>query len=168
MDLIDAKEFAQLQNEVATNDGTALPWTQAQIDALGEGTDWQSLVYQNALVQNHNLSFSGGGSNTKFYTSFGYFDQNGIILNSGFKRLSFRANIDQKINNKLNLLTTLSLQNSNYRQAVYRRGRRRRHPVYNHGNTTYSGSKRCSRKLHRIYRRFMGSNKPCRYLQGII
>jgi TonB-linked SusC/RagA family outer membrane protein len=119
MDLINSKEYAQLQNEVATNDGTALPWTQAQIDALGVGTDWQSLVYRSALVQNHNLSFSGGVSNTKFYTSFGYFDQEGIILNSGFKRLSFRANIDQKINDKLNLVSNLSLQNSNYRQANY-------------------------------------------------
>ena len=119
MDLVNAKEFAQLQNEVATNDGTNLPWTQTQIEALGEGTDWQDLVYRNALVQNHNLSFSGGAKNTKFYTSFGYFDQNGIILNSGVKRLSFIGKIDQKLNEKLNLTTNVTFSNTNYRQAVY-------------------------------------------------
>lgn len=118
MDLINATEFAQLQNEVATNDGKSLPWTQSQIDGLGEGTDWQDLVYRDALVQNHNLSFSGGANSTKFYTSFGYFDQNGIIQNSGLKRISFTGKVDQRINDKLNLVTNLGITNTKYLQAV--------------------------------------------------
>jgi len=72
--IVNAKEIAQLQNEVATNDGYALPWTQSQIDALGEGmTAKPGLSY--AMVQNHSLSLSGGGSIQNFYTSFGYFNQ---------------------------------------------------------------------------------------------
>lgn len=119
IDLVNASEFAQLQNEVATNDGKALPWTQAQIGELGKGTDWQDLVYQDAGVQNHDLAVSGGSATTKYYTSFGYFDQKGIIKNSGFKRFSFRANLDQQIGKKLNFTTSMSLQNSQYNQAVY-------------------------------------------------
>ncbi|MGV8094040.1 MAG: SusC/RagA family TonB-linked outer membrane protein [Mangrovibacterium sp.] len=119
LDLINAKDFAQLQNEVATNDGNTLPWSQAQIDALGDGTDWQDLVYRDALVQNHNLSFSGGANSTKFYTSFGYFDQNGIIRNSGIKRISFTGKIDHKITEKLNMVTNLAITSTKYLQAVY-------------------------------------------------
>jgi TonB-linked SusC/RagA family outer membrane protein len=118
IDLISAQEFARLQNEVATNDGTPLKWTPTQIDSLaGKGYDWQDIVYRNAMVQNHDLSISGGSAGTKFYTSFGYYDQDGIIENSNFKRLSFRGNLDQKINDKLTGSVSLSLQQSNFFSA---------------------------------------------------
>ena len=51
-------------------------------------------------------------------TSFGYFDQNGIILNSGVTRLSYTGKIDQKINDNLNLVTNLVITNTKYLQAV--------------------------------------------------
>jgi TonB-linked SusC/RagA family outer membrane protein len=120
MDLINAQEFAMLQNEVAANDGTPAKWSQSQIDSLGgKGTDWQDLVYRNAIVQNHDVSVSGGNGGTKYYTSLGYFDQDGIIQNSGFKRYSFRTNLDQKFNDKFTANLSLSLQQSNYAQNNY-------------------------------------------------
>lgn len=120
LDIVNAVEFATLQNEVAQNGGTPLPWTASQIDSLrGKGTDWQDLVYGSAPVQNHDISISGGNENTKYFTSFGFFDQRGIIENSGFKRLSFRTNLDQKINDRLNFTTSLSLQHSKYELAQF-------------------------------------------------
>ncbi|EFK56715.1 TonB-dependent receptor [Sphingobacterium spiritivorum] len=119
IDVINATDFATLQNEVAVNDGKPLPWTQTQINELGKGTDWQDLVYRTASVQTHNLSLSGGNQDTKYFTSFGYFDQDGIIRNSGFKRLSLRSNIDHKLFDKVNLITNLSIQNSAYDRAQY-------------------------------------------------
>src|SRR5690606_23827843 len=56
LDLINASEFAQLQNEVAANDDEPLPWTPQEVDAFGKGTDWQDLVYRTAMVQSHDLS----------------------------------------------------------------------------------------------------------------
>jgi TonB-linked SusC/RagA family outer membrane protein len=123
--LINASEYAELQNEVVANDNASglnnpqlpLPWTTAQIDSLkGKGTDWQDEVYRPATVQDHNLSVSGGNENTRYYTSFGFYDQSGIIQNSNFTRFSFRGNLDQKINEKLNMTTSLSLQHSRYLQ----------------------------------------------------
>ena len=119
LDLIDATEFATLQNEVAANDGQPQPWTQQEINALGQGTDWQDLVYNSAPVQNHDISVSGGNSFTKYYTSLGYFDQDGIINNSGFKRYSLRTNLDQKLSEKFTVNVSLSLQQSNYAQNNY-------------------------------------------------
>ena len=119
IELINAQEYAQLQNEVATNDGVALPWTQAQINEFGAGTDWQNEVYRTGKVQNHDLSLTGGSTNTKYYTSIGYFNQEGIIRNSGFDRLSFRINVDQNISQKIVLNTSLSIQNSKYIQGIY-------------------------------------------------
>ncbi|MDR1603057.1 MAG: TonB-dependent receptor [Tannerella sp.] len=119
IELTDASEFATLQNEVAANDGNPLPWTAAQIGALGKGTDWQDEVYRSGMVHNHDISITGGTANTKYYSSLGYFDQEGIIQNSSFERLSFRINVDQEISKKIDLSTNLSIQNSKYVQAVY-------------------------------------------------
>jgi TonB-linked SusC/RagA family outer membrane protein len=119
IELLNAQEFATLQNEVAANDGIPLPWTTTQISGLGKGTDWQDEVYRSGKVQNHDISVTGGTANTKYYTSFGYFDQEGIIRNSGFERISFRVNVDQKIARKIDLATSLSIQNTKYNQAVY-------------------------------------------------
>ncbi|MBS1669717.1 MAG: TonB-dependent receptor [Bacteroidetes bacterium] len=125
--IIGASDFAELQNEVVINDNASgvnspalpLPWTSAQIDSLkGKGTDWQDAVYKPSPVQSHDISISGGNANTKYYTSFGYYDQKGIIENSGFKRLSFRGNLDQAINTKLSLNTSLSMQNSTYSTVI--------------------------------------------------
>jgi TonB-linked SusC/RagA family outer membrane protein len=118
-DLIDASEYGQLQNEVAANDGKALLYTDDQIRGLGKGTDWQALVYKTAPVQNHTLSFSGGSDNTKYYTSLGYFDQNGIIENSNYRRFSSRINLDQKLSEKLKFNTNLSIVQDRYKQANY-------------------------------------------------
>lgn len=133
--LVNAAEYAELQNEVITNDNTSglnnpqlpMPWTSAQIDSLkGKGTDWQDLVYRPANVQDHDISITGGNENTRYYTSFGFYDQDGIIHNSNYTRLSFRGNLDQKINERLNLATSLSLQHSRYFQL-------------NNGNADYGG-----------------------------
>ncbi len=127
IDVLSAADFARLQNEVVTNDNASglnptpkpLPWTNSQIDSLeGKGNDWQDLVYRPAFMQDHNISLSGGNDKTKYYTSFGFFDQDGIILNSRFQRLSFRTNVSTELTEKLSLTTNLSLQNSLYREAV--------------------------------------------------
>ncbi|WP_316814681.1 TonB-dependent receptor [Pedobacter nyackensis] len=118
-DLIDASEFAQLQNEVAANDGEPLPYTAEQVKAFGKGTDWQALVYKTAPVQNHTLSFSGGSENTKYYTSLGYFDQDGIIENSNYRRLSSRLNLEHKLNEKLRFVANLSVVQDRYLRANY-------------------------------------------------
>ncbi len=127
IDVLSAADFARLQNEVVTNDNAsgvnatpkALPWTNAQIDSLANaGNDWQDMVYRPAFMQDHNLSVAGGSSKNRFYTSLGFFDQEGIILNSKFQRFSFRTNLSNELSKRLTLNTTLSIQNSLYREAV--------------------------------------------------
>lgn len=59
-------------------------------------TNWPDQFTQRAPFQQHELSASGGNQNLNFYTSLSYFDQEGIILNSGLERYTFRANIDFK------------------------------------------------------------------------
>src|SRR5690606_10832911 len=110
LDLMNAKEFAQFYNMQAANDNIPERFTQAEIDAFGDGTDWQDIVLQDAPIQNHALTFSGGNDKTQFSISGSHFGQEGIIIGSDYVRNSLRANVSSDISKKLNVSfsTTLS------------------------------------------------------------
>jgi TonB-linked SusC/RagA family outer membrane protein len=72
-------------------------YTQNAINNVGRGTDWFNLVTRDGATQQHNISMSGGNKSTKYLLSGNYYNQDGIVKNSGFKRYSVRANIDQEI-----------------------------------------------------------------------
>lgn len=60
-------------------------------------TDWTDAVFQKNLVQNHNLSFSGGSTNMRYFASFGYLDNPGIIEKAGFQRYNMRLNLEADV-----------------------------------------------------------------------
>jgi TonB-linked SusC/RagA family outer membrane protein len=124
-DLMNAQEFATYLNEVVTltnqetGSTTALPYpTQADIDALGNGTDWQDEIFRSAPIHNYQLGFNGGNNGTRYNISFNYFDQDGIIINSGFKRGSMRINLDREISKKLNFSLSSQLASSQDNKAL--------------------------------------------------
>lgn len=76
-------------------------------------TDWQDEIFRSAIIQNIQLSASGGNEKTRFFASGNYFDQEGIILNSGFKRYNIRTNLTTELNDRLNLGLNLTTSLSN-------------------------------------------------------
>lgn len=66
-------------------------------------TDWQDLLYRKAPMQNYQLASSGGTENLKFYLSGNYQDQEGIVINSGYKKYAFRGNIDAKVSDRIHV-----------------------------------------------------------------
>ena len=85
----------------------------AAVAAVGNGTDWQDELFRTAPVQNYQLNVSGGTDNINYFFSTGYFNQDGIILNTNFERFSFRAKIDSKINERLTLGVNIAPNYSN-------------------------------------------------------
>lgn len=79
---------------------------------LGEGTDWQDELFQNAMMTSHNLSLTGGSDKATYAISAGYLDQDGIALGSGFKRLSLRGNLDAQVKKWLKAGINFSLADS--------------------------------------------------------
>ncbi len=59
--------------------------------------NYQDYIFQSATGTDNTISVSGGNEETKFYTSAAYFNNQGIIKNTNFKRYNFKANVDQKI-----------------------------------------------------------------------
>ncbi|MFC3561479.1 SusC/RagA family TonB-linked outer membrane protein [Pedobacter jamesrossensis] len=60
--------------------------------------NYQDYIFHTGVGTDNSISVSGGNDDTKFYTSAGYFSNQGIIKNTDFRRMNFRANLDQKIN----------------------------------------------------------------------
>ena len=80
---------------------------------LGEGTNWQKELFKNAPMGKHQLSLTGGTEKTKYYLSGDYLDQKGIASGSGFKRSSFRLNMDALPKSWVTIGTNLSFNQTN-------------------------------------------------------
>jgi len=124
-DMMNAMESAQYiidgirnHNMDAGNDVTGLPGTwkiavpKRPLDVLA-GTltydkDALDEVLQTAPQQNYYLSFSGGNENVRYDISGNYLSQDGIIINSNFKRYSIHSNIDIKASEKLSIKFSLN------------------------------------------------------------
>ena len=74
------------------------------------------LTNKKALRQEYQLGVSGGDRKTKHAFSFGYLDDNGVLITTGFKRYSIRANVDHTVNDWMQLGASASyaytIQNS--------------------------------------------------------
>ncbi|WP_051691683.1 SusC/RagA family TonB-linked outer membrane protein [Pedobacter borealis] len=103
LDMMNAQQFATYLNSVTAivTPAVALPFTQTQIDGLGEGTDWQDELFRTAPITSANLSIAGGSTDTKFLVSGNFFNQNGIIINSGYTRGTLRLNLTHNISEKI-------------------------------------------------------------------
>jgi TonB-linked SusC/RagA family outer membrane protein len=96
LSVMDMRQYAQMDNEYKAIAGGTVREDFLDPSILGRGTDWQEELFQNAPMNKHQLSLSGGGDKTTYYLSGEYLDQKGIALGSGFDRYSVRLNLDNK------------------------------------------------------------------------
>ena len=110
VNLLTGPQLAEFVNERAKFFGTALIYPDV---SKVTNTDWQKEITKTANIQNANVSFSGGSDKATYYLSGNYFNQDGIILNSGFKRYQTRLNLNLKLTDWLSVGTNLNLNRSN-------------------------------------------------------
>ncbi|MCO4292522.1 TonB-dependent receptor [Solitalea sp. MAHUQ-68] len=124
LNMMNLSQYATYQNEImkemADVNGTEyFPIGEfANPSILGKGTDWQDAVFQTGLMQNHQLSFSGGQEKSSYYLSLNYFDQQGTIIGSGFDRLSLRLNLDNQLKSWLKVGVSSFLTRTNQRTTL--------------------------------------------------
>ena len=112
LDLLNATQYATLLNEKSVAGGGNILFPNTQ--SLGEGTDWQSVIFNNnAKRERHEVSLSGGNDVSKFFVSFGYLDQEGIVMSniSNYTRKNIRLNSTHKISDKITFGQTLGYSN---------------------------------------------------------
>ncbi len=84
IDLLHGREYAIVRNKIN-------PGTYNNVDAV-PNTDWQDLIFRTAPLQNYQISASGGTDKFQYFTSVGYFNQQGIIPKSSYERVTLRFN----------------------------------------------------------------------------
>ncbi len=94
-DLMDAGTFAEVVNQRADDIGTTRSFTDAEIAGFkaNGGTDWQDEIFRTATGQEYQMDYSGGNEDVQYFISGNYLDQDGIVINSYFKRYSIRTNV---------------------------------------------------------------------------
>ena len=117
--VLNARELAQFNREKFLDsffdqngrfpEDNEIPNNIPNPDNYGEGTNWFDELTGPAVMQNYNLSASGGNEYVSYFISANYFDQDGVVENTGFKRYALRTNIDAKLSEKLNFGVRLNL-----------------------------------------------------------
>lgn len=83
-----------------------------------KGIDWQDEAMQTGILRSHSLSISGGDDKTKYLVSGSYLDQEGLLLNSGFKRYQGKIVLDQTVNRNFKVGVNLNLSSTKKFGAV--------------------------------------------------
>lgn len=106
LSVMNAQQWAGYQKEYFYNKGG---YSDEEIAALGEGTDWQSAVMRNTTSHTHNLSISGGDERTRYLVAGNIVRQEGILLNTGYRRSGLRVNIDRHLNERLTVSANVNV-----------------------------------------------------------
>lgn len=107
--VMNLREYATYRNEMAKNSAIEFDPQFSDPSILGEGTNWQDALFRNTLLQKYSLGLSGGNDKTTFYLGTEYFDQEGVVKGSGFKRYSVRLNVDNQTRSWLKIGTNLNV-----------------------------------------------------------
>lgn len=114
-EMMNGAEWAQFKRESYEDLGQSVPSAFQNPSQYGKGYDWYDAMLRSAMIQDYNVSVSTGKD--KFTSSFvlGYFNQDGVLLNSDYQRISARANSTYQIADNLklafNLAPTYSFEN---------------------------------------------------------
>jgi len=109
IEMLNASEYAAYNNEMLSNAGDATNPEWAEPLLIGNGSDWLGELVNPAPMQNISLSYSSNTEKTNMYTSVNYLTQDGIIINTGYKRLTVQFNSDNKLFDFLKLGNNITL-----------------------------------------------------------
>lgn len=100
LDLLSADEYyTELYSLIEAGAGSSSD-TDVLDEYDGNGTDWQDLIFDKGPIQSHNLSIRGGSKKVKYFSSLNYFNQDGVVIESGYKRYGAKTNLIMTPNDK--------------------------------------------------------------------
>ncbi len=111
-------EYVQKYADFITQTGQKAPFPVPNYDELpnynaGITTDWIKESTQTGVLQDHNLSISGGSPNVRYFVSGEFLSQKGVVKGYNYKRASFRSNLDVTLTDFLTVGTSLFIANNN-------------------------------------------------------
>src|SRR5690606_31911632 len=94
IDVLNARDYAIYLNTMEQSQGGAPLYSEEEINAMGEGTNWLNEIIQTGAINSHQLTFSGGSDKNRYAIVGNYFKNNGIIKYTDVERYGIRLNLD--------------------------------------------------------------------------
>jgi len=121
--MLNGKEYMTLANDLyreidGQQDQQYGVYSETQLQST-VNTDWIAETTRTGRIQDYNLQFQGGNDKTRMLGSVGYFNQDGILKNTSYTRISARVNVDQTINDYVKAGVTMFGQRGNSNYQVY-------------------------------------------------
>lgn len=119
IDMLGSEAYSLYLNELNYNRGRRTPLAARDPYNQEFDTDWHEAVFQSAPIQRYNLSVSGATERISYNVSGGYFDQEGIITETGYKKYFGRVNTEFNWK-RLKVGQTFSINSSHQeRETIY-------------------------------------------------
>ncbi|HZJ18828.1 MAG TPA: TonB-dependent receptor [Pricia sp.] len=104
IDMMDAVEFAQFKKEYYEDQGDPVPEIfQNPSQYQGKTNDWYDALLRTSPVQNYNLTITSNKEKLRSSVIAGFFKQDGVVINSDYRRYSLRANVDYQLSDKIRI-----------------------------------------------------------------
>jgi TonB-linked SusC/RagA family outer membrane protein len=99
MELMSSRQLLNFQKENGVGLGATL--SDAEIDARASQTNtyWADIFFRTGVTKSHDIAITSGSENTNNFTSLGYFEQDGVFINTNLKRFTVRNNFQGKSEN---------------------------------------------------------------------
>lgn len=106
LDMLNTRQWMEYRNDLTDTE----VFTEDDMnDPSFPNTDWQDAIFRLAPISSYDFSVTGGDDKTRFFASGSYFDQDGILIGTSFKRINARVNLDHTVNTKLKIGTSIGL-----------------------------------------------------------
>lgn len=117
--MLNASQFASLHNEMMKNNNERQRPDFEDPTSWGDGTDWVDALLHTSMMQNYALSYSGGNNNSNYYVSGGVLDQDGIVINTSYRRYTLQFNSESKVRSWLKFGNNLTLSHDVKKNGSY-------------------------------------------------
>lgn len=117
--MLNASQFASLHNEMMANNNMGQRPDFADPLSWGEGTDWIDALLGTAKMQNYSISYSGGNDKGSYYVSGGVLDQEGIVINTSYRRYTLQFNNESKVRSWLKFGNNITLSHDIKKNGSY-------------------------------------------------
>ena len=117
--VLDASQYAQLNNEMLANGGLTPNPEFANPSSLGAGTNWLGALFNPSILSSYSLSYGDRSEKSNLYVSTSYFNQKGVVLNTNYDRYIVQINGDTKLKSFLKIGNSVKLQHDIKKNGSY-------------------------------------------------
>lgn len=117
--VLDASQYAQLNNEMLANGGLTPNPEFANPSSLGAGTNWLAALFNPSILSSYSLSYGDRSEKSNLYVSTSYFNQKGVVLNTNYDRYIVQINGDTKLKSFLKIGNSVKLQHDIKKSGSY-------------------------------------------------